>query len=143
MGPRADEREQLGVAAHDPGNLAERGRRRFGFAAQRGGEFGELTGLPGDAGVAEVADAGAGGSCVTVEHDDRSALAVGLEGVREADDAALLWPDDMPTRADLGRQRHQLHSARVGGLEYLVQIDHGLRMYALYRPTLSAEEAAA
>ena len=60
----------------------------------------------------------------------------------EADDAALLWPDDMPTRADLGRQRHQLHSARVGGLEYLVQIDHGLRMYALYRPTLTQEAAA-
>lgn len=60
----------------------------------------------------------------------------------EADDAALLWPEDMPTRADLGRQRHQLHIARVGGLEYLVQIDHGLCMYALYRPTLTQEAAA-
>ncbi|QTP19093.1 hypothetical protein [Micrococcus luteus] len=60
----------------------------------------------------------------------------------ESDDAALLWPEDMPTRADLGRQRHQLHTARVRGLQYLVQIDHGLRMYALYRPTLTQEAAA-
>ncbi|QCP08426.1 hypothetical protein FDF08_10940 [Micrococcus luteus] len=59
----------------------------------------------------------------------------------EADDAALLWPEDMPTRADLGCQPHQLHAARVGGLGYLVQIDHGLRMYALYRPTLTQEAA--
>lgn len=61
----------------------------------------------------------------------------------ETDQAALLWPHDMPTIQDLECQRHQLHTARAGGLTYHVQIDHGLRMYALYRPTLSAEEAAA
>lgn len=60
----------------------------------------------------------------------------------ESDDAVLPWPEDMPTRADLGRQRHQPHTARVGGLEYLVQIDRGLCMYALYRPTLTQEAAA-
>lgn len=60
----------------------------------------------------------------------------------ETDEAALLWPDDMPTLTDLQHQRHQLHTARAGGLAYHLQIDHQLGLYALYRPALTQEVAA-
>lgn len=54
----------------------------------------------------------------------------------ETEQAVLLWPDGMPTMAIL---KHQLHLAETGGLVYVLQLDHGLRHFALYRPTLTEE----
>ncbi|QAV29299.1 hypothetical protein [Micrococcus luteus] len=85
-----------------------------------------------------VAAAEARGGCVdaVAEH-----LAQWDQGA-EADEAARLWLDDMPALADLQRQPHQLHATRAGGLDYLVQINHQLGLYALYRPALTEEAAA-
>ena len=97
-----------------------------------------LTDQEYEAAVAAVAAADVQGGSVdaVAEH-----LAQWDQGT-EADEAALLWPDGMPTLADLQRQRHQLHAARAGGLTYHLQIDHQFGLFALYRPALTQEATA-
>lgn len=51
----------------------------------------------------------------------------------ETDAAALLYPQDMPTVADLQKLSHQIHSVCANTHHYCLLIDHRLGLYALYR----------
>lgn len=53
---------------------------------------------------------------------------------RENDDASFV--NGRTELADLENLPHQLHETEHGGLHYWLQIDHGLRFYALYRRPL-------
>lgn len=57
----------------------------------------------------------------------------------ENDNAAPLT-GDLTTREELERQPHMLHDVKVGGLDYIVQIDHMIGTYALYRAPLDPRD---
>ncbi|WP_324701313.1 hypothetical protein [Micrococcus sp. HOU01] len=86
-----------------------------------------------------VAEADAAGGSV----DAVAAYLAQWDRGSEADDEAALWPEEMPTAAELGRLQHQLHCARAGGLDYWLLIDHQIGLYALYRAPLNREETTA
>lgn len=56
----------------------------------------------------------------------------------DENDTAAPYNGGLTTLSELEGLPHQLHPVAFGGLDYWLQLDHGLRFYALYRAPLAA-----